>query len=96
MEFLVEIVIERPLDVTDGEFELLRAREAERAAELAATGTLERIWRPGDGEARWMNIGLWRGATAADVASAIDSLPMRAWMTVSIRELKPHPSDPVR
>lgn len=96
MEFLVEIVIQRPVGVDDDELNAMRASESQRAAELAAAGTLVRIWRPGDGDTRWMNIGIWQGSDHASVMSAIDSLPLRSWMTISIRELQPHPSDPKR
>src|ERR1700694_4257455 len=67
-EFLVEIVTTIPDGTTPAEVDALRAAEAVRAKELAATGHLGRLWRP-VGELR--SIGLWRadneGALYKDV-----------------------------
>lgn len=94
MEFLVEMVIERPAGVDDETEAAFVQLERQRAAELAAQGHLIRIWRPGPPESRRMNIGIWRAADEEELRALIASLPMAAWLTPVIRPLAPHPNDP--
>jgi muconolactone D-isomerase len=87
MEFLVNIEIEAPVDVSD---ELVR-REAERAGELADVGLLKRLWRvPG----RRANVGLWSAADATELHEALASLPLFPYMRIRVEALARHPSDP--
>ena len=68
-----------------------KAREAERAYELAGQGHLLRLWAlPGEGR----SLGLWRAQDAAEMQAILKSLPLDAWMTVQTRPLTRHPSDP--
>ena len=68
-----------------------KAREAERAYELARQGHLLRLWAlPGEGR----SLGLWRAQDAAEMQAILKSLPLDAWMTVQTRPLTRHPSDP--
>jgi muconolactone D-isomerase len=93
-EFLVEITTVIPDGTAHAEVDALRAAEAVRAKELAATGHLGRLWRP-VGEMR--SIGLWRADSEADLhTSVLDTLPLRPWMTVAVTPLEPHPNDPYR
>jgi muconolactone D-isomerase len=91
MEFLVEIEIGWPPDGDPDTRRQLAEAEAERDRELAAAGKLVRLWRiPG----RWANVGLWQAADATELHEAISSLPLHPWMTVVVRPLAHHPSDP--
>ena len=66
------------------------AGEARRTAELAASGSLVRLWRvPGQDR----NLGHWQTADAGELAAELDSLPMVAWLGVETIALAPHPSD---
>jgi muconolactone D-isomerase len=91
-EFLVEITTTIPEGTDPAEVTSLRAAEAVRAKELAATGNLVRLWRP-VGEMR--SIGLWRAADEADLhTNVLGTLPLRAWMTFAVTAVRPHPNDP--
>ncbi|GAA4638163.1 hypothetical protein GCM10023196_094820 [Actinoallomurus vinaceus] len=91
-EFLVEITTTVPDGTDPAEVERRRAAEAVRAAELAATGHLTRLWRP-VGELR--SIGLWRADDEADLhEKVLGTLPLRSWMTLAVTPVEPHPNDP--
>jgi muconolactone D-isomerase len=93
-EFLVEITTTIPDHTDPAEVDSRRAAEALRAKELAATGNLVRLWRP-VGEPR--SIGLWRAEDEADLhATVLGTLPMRAWMSIAVTPVQPHPNDPGR
>jgi len=90
-EFLTTFVLTVPPGTPAEEVSVTRAREADRAGELAASGHLERLWRlPGEGGA----LGLWRAADDADMQAILESLPLYDWMSVQTTPLTPHPSDP--
>ena len=91
-EFLVEITTTIPDGTTDEELDARRAAEALRAKELAATGHLDRLWRP-VGETR--SIGLWRADNEADLhTNVLGTLPLRPWMSLTVTPLESHPNDP--
>lgn len=92
MEFLVHITIDVPADLGAGELEKLKRDEAGRAAELAAAGTLLRLWR--DDTSGWTNWGLWLAPDSARLNDAIRELPLYPYMRVVVHPLAPHPSDP--
>jgi muconolactone delta-isomerase len=90
-EFLTTFTETIPEGTPDQAVEDIRAREADRARELAREGHLLRLWRlPGEGRA----LGLWRAEDAAGMQAIMTSLPLDAWMTVQTTPLTPHPSDP--
>ena len=91
-EFLVEITTTIPDGTRVAEVDRRRAAEAVRAAELAATGHLFRLWRP-TGEPR--SLGIWRAADETELhEKVLDTLPLRMWMTLKVTPLEPHPNDP--
>lgn len=93
MEFLVRIQVNWPADGDEARRRDLVAREAERARQLAAAGTIVRLWRiPG----RWANVGLWRADDASRLHEALSSLPLYPWLDVQVEALAEHPSDPGR
>ena len=90
MEFLVHMALSH----IDGEPEKereLREREAFRARELAAEGVLVRLWRvPGRRE----NWGIWKADSAEQLHSALVSLPLFLYLTITVHVLAAHPNDP--
>ncbi|MBR7837398.1 muconolactone Delta-isomerase family protein [Actinospica durhamensis] len=93
-EFLVEITTTIPEGTEQAEVDRRRADEAVRAAELAATGHLYRLWRP-VGELR--SVGVWCAADEAELhEKVLGTLPLRPWMAVHVTALEPHPNDPGR
>ena len=91
-EFLVEMTTTIPEGTDPAEVTRRRAAEAVRAAELAATGHLVRLWRP-VGELR--SVGLWRAADEAELhEKVLDTLPLRPWMTPVVTPVESHPNDP--
>lgn len=90
-EYLVKIDVHWPPDSDVSLREKLIIAERERAAELVADGTIERLWRvPG----RWANWGVWRAYDADELHNAIASLPFFPWLSVTVHPLAHHPSDP--
>jgi len=93
-EYLVEITTAIPEGTEPAEVDRRRAAEALRAAELAATGHLFRLWRP-VGEPR--SVGVWRAADEMELhEKVLGTLPLRPWMTVHVTPLESHPNDPGR
>ena len=91
-EFIIEMTTTFPEGTDPDEIARLRAAEAVRAKELAATGHLVRLWRP-IGELR--SIGLWRAADETELnEKVIGTLPLRPWMTPVITPAQSHPNDP--
>jgi muconolactone delta-isomerase len=91
VDFLVNVRIAVPEHVPPTEVDQLREAEAARASKLADQGHLVRLWRvPGE----WANWGLWRASGEPELRALLDSLPLRAFMTLTIHPLAQHPSDP--
>jgi muconolactone D-isomerase len=91
MDFLVQIDVRLPPGTEPARREALVAAEAARAKELAAEGTIYRLWRvPG----RWSNVGIWRANDATELHQAISSLPLYPWLEVDVKPLAAHPNDP--
>jgi muconolactone delta-isomerase len=90
-EFLTTFTVAIPAGAPAQTVEDTRAREAERAYELAGQGHLLRLWAlPGEGR----SLGLWQARDAAEMQAILKSLPLDAWMTVQTTPLTRHPSDP--
>jgi len=91
MDFLVKIDVRLPPGTEPERRDQLVAAEAARARELAAAGSIFRLWRvPG----RWTNVGIWRAADATALHEAISSLPLYPWLDVEVTPLAQHPNDP--
>jgi muconolactone delta-isomerase len=90
-EFLTTFTITVPAGTPAQIVADTKAREAQRAYELARQGHLQRLWElPGDAR----SLGLWRAQDAAEMQAILKSLPLDAWMTVQTTPLTRHPSDP--
>lgn len=93
MEFLVRITVNYPVDGDREELGRLGAAETVRAGELAAAGTLRRLWRiPG----QRANYGIWEAADATALDAALASLPMFPYLAIEVQALAQHPRDPER
>jgi muconolactone delta-isomerase len=90
-EYLTIFTVTVPPDTRAQTVEGIKAREAERAYELAGQGHLLRLWAlPGQER----SLGLWQAQDAAEMQAILKSLPLDAWMTVQTTPLTRHPSDP--
>ena len=94
MEFLTDMVTTVPEGTSSAKIDELRSAEAVRAAELAKSGHLIRLWRPPLGPGEWRSIGLFRAVDEAMLREVLSSLPLNIWMDVTITPLTPHPNDP--
>lgn len=73
MEFLVNIKIQWPQSLAAAEKAHIIAAERARAAELAASGHLVRIWRVPCQTANW---GIWKAGDATELHDIISGLPI--------------------
>jgi muconolactone D-isomerase len=96
VEFLANMITNVPEGTADETVEDTKAREAIRAAELAAQGHLLRLWKPPVVPGEWRTLGLWSADSEAQLAEVLGSLPLHVWMTVEVTPLAPHPNDPAR
>ena len=92
MEFLVQINISFPSDMTECTQSELYDAETARSKILATEGFLVRLWRlPG----RRSNWGLWQANDATELHEALASLPLWRYMEVEVVPLARHPNDPL-
>jgi muconolactone delta-isomerase len=90
-EFLITFTLAVPEGTPGRDADDAKAREAERAHELAGQGHLLRLWTlPGEGR----SLGLYRARDAGGMQAIVESLPLKDWMTVETTPLTQHPSDP--
>ncbi|GAA2822822.1 hypothetical protein GCM10010505_54710 [Kitasatospora aburaviensis] len=94
MEFLVDMVTTVPDGTSDEAVAEIRAREAARARELAAGGSLLRLWRPPLEPGQWRTWGLFRAADEERLEEVLASMPLRVWRRDTVTPLSPHPNDP--
>jgi muconolactone D-isomerase len=92
MEFLVHIEVGWPGDGDQNVLARLTADERVRARDLAAEGTIRRLWRIPGRRANW---GLWEAADATQLHAALASLPLFPWLSIEVHPLAAHPSDPL-
>jgi muconolactone D-isomerase len=93
MDFLVHITFTWPAGITAEEQQALIAAEGVRARELAAAGTLKRLWRIPGQRANW---GIWHAADATELHVALSSLPMFPHLIATVHPLAVHPNDPAQ
>lgn len=90
MEFLVHMEVGGIETGSEAE-SALREKEAIRARELAAAGTLIRLWRvPGRRE----NWGIWSAETTDQLHDTLTSLPFFPFLRITVYPLASHPNDP--
>ena len=96
MEFLVDMVTTVPEGTTDEAVTEIRTRESARSSELAAQGSLLRLWRPPLAPGEWRTWGLFSAQDAEQLEDLLASMPLRVWRHDTVTPLSPHPSDPGR
>ena len=93
-ESLIAMTITVPAGTASHAVDDKLTREAQRARELSRQGHLRRLWAlPAEGTGR-RTVGLWNARDPDELDNILKSLPVYPWMTVTITELSPHPSDP--
>jgi muconolactone D-isomerase len=94
MEFLVDMVTTVPAGITEQGVADMRAREAAHSRDLAAQGSLLRLWRPPLAPGEWRTWGLFSAADEEELESVLASMPLRAWRKDTVTPLTAHPNDP--
>jgi muconolactone D-isomerase len=87
VEFLVQIQVHFPPDMTAEELADIMERETVRGRELQAAGTIVRIWRVAGKRA---NVGIWKADTGDELHAALTSLPAFPWLELSVTPLATH------
>lgn len=88
MEFLVQIQVTLPPELSSGSRQELMGREEVRGRELMNEGVIRRIWRiPG----RTANVGIWDAANPTALHEALSSLPMFPYIDAKVTPLATHP-----
>ena len=87
MEFLVQIQVRFPPDMTQEQLADIMQRETVRGRELQKDGTIVRIWRVAGKRA---NVGIWKADTGDELHAALTSLPAFPWIEASITPLATH------
>jgi muconolactone delta-isomerase len=90
MEFLVYIEIGQ-IEGDACAMQRLQREETARARELAAQGILSSLWRVPGRRANW---GIWVADDCDELHSAIASLPLFPYLTVTVHPLARHPNAP--
>jgi muconolactone delta-isomerase len=93
MEYLVTMTTHVPDGTSEAAVDDMRAREAARARELAAAGSLVRLWRPPLQPGEWRTLGLFAADDDEALEAVLSSMPLRAWRTDEPVALAPHPND---
>jgi muconolactone D-isomerase len=94
MEFLVDMRTSVPEGTSEDEVAEMRAREAARSRQLAADGSLLRLWRPPLAPGEWRTWGLFSAPDADQLETVLASMPLRLWRQDTVTPLSPHPNDP--
>jgi len=87
MEFLVQIQVTLPAELSSTDREGLMEREQARGRELKEQGVIRRIWRiPG----RTANVGIWDAPDPTVLHEALTSLPMFPYIDATVTPLATH------
>jgi muconolactone delta-isomerase len=94
MEYLVTMTTRVPDGTPTEEVDVVRAREAAHSRELAAEGSLLRLWRPPLQPGEWRTLGLFAARDVDELGKVLASMPLRIWRTDEVTPLSQHPNDP--
>lgn len=89
MLFMVEMVVNPPLDIDKDEFEALKATEKARAEELQNNGKWRHLWRV---TGQYANVSIFDVADAQELHDILMGLPLYPFMDVHVTSLCQHPS----
>ncbi len=95
MEYLVTMTTHVPDGTPEADVAGVRAREAAHSAELAAAGSLLRLWRPPLRPGEWRTLGLFAAGDEGELEQVLSSMPLRVWRSDQVTPLTPHANDPV-
>jgi muconolactone delta-isomerase len=95
MEFLVELDVNIPGEISPAEIAETERAEASAAIKLVTDGRLLRLWKPRFANGRTRVLGLYRAETKAQLQELLGALPLSKWMRTNITPLEPHANDPV-
>ena len=94
MEFLVTMTTHVPPGTPEDTVAELEQREAAHFHDLAARGSLCRLWRPPGKSGEWRTLGLFAAEDADELDSVLGSMPPRMWRADEVLPLLLHPNDP--
>jgi muconolactone delta-isomerase len=94
MEFLVTMTTRVPEGTSAEAVGDVRAREAAHSRELAAQGSLLRLWRPPLQPGEWRTLGLFAAADDEQLEKTLASMPLRIWRSDEVTPLGTHTNDP--
>jgi muconolactone delta-isomerase len=94
MEYLVTMTTHVPDGTSAEAVQDVRDREAAHTRELAAQGSVLRLWRPPLQPGEWRTLGLFAAADNGQLEKVLASMPLRVWRSDEVTPLRPHPNDP--
>jgi muconolactone delta-isomerase len=94
MEFLVTMTTTVPNGTSQEAIDEIRVREGARARELAAQGSLLRLFRPPLKPGEWRTLGLFAAEDGVELEKVLASMPLRVWRSDEVTPLALHPNDP--
>ena len=94
MQYLVTMTTHVPDGTADQAVDEVKAREAAHSRDLAAQGSLLRLWRPPLRPGEWRSLGLFVAADADQLEKVLSGMPLRIWRSDEVTPLSPHPNDP--
>jgi muconolactone delta-isomerase len=94
MQYLVTMTTHVPEGTSEQAVDEVRAREAAHSRDLAAQGSLLRLWRPPLRPGEWRTLGLFVAADANQLETVLAGMPLRIWRHDEVTPLAPHPNDP--
>ena len=94
MQYLVTMTTHVPDGTADQAVDEVKALEAAHSRDLAAQGSLLRLWRPPLRPGEWRSLGLFVAADADQLEKVLSGMPLRVWRSDEVTPLSPHPNDP--
>jgi muconolactone delta-isomerase len=94
MDYLVTMTTHVPDGTAEETVGDIRARETARARDLAAQGSILRLWRPPLQAGEWRTLGLFAADDPERLEELLASMPLRVWRSDEVTPLSPHPNDP--
>jgi muconolactone D-isomerase len=87
--FLAKMEVSIPRDLDPAELQQLKDAERERAQEIQRSGRWPHLWRVAG---RYANVSVFDVESVDELHELISSLPMFAFMDITITPLATHPS----
>ncbi|HEY5018653.1 MAG TPA: muconolactone Delta-isomerase family protein [Streptosporangiaceae bacterium] len=94
MQYLVTMTTHVPDGTPEQAVDEVKAREAAHSRDLAAQGSILRLWRPPLRPGEWRTLGLFVAADANQLETVLSGMPLRIWRSDEVTPLSPHPNDP--